>query len=56
MQTDGNRFWNDVALDSFNKSFRDEDNNSDQRYKSTYARFFYDDFKSSNIIQKYRLT
>ena len=30
MQTDGNRFWRDVVLDSVNMEFRDEDNILDQ--------------------------
>ena len=38
MQSDGNSFGGDVVLDSFNKTFRDEDNILDQIYKSEYVR------------------
>ena len=37
MQSDGNSFDGDVVSDIFNKTFRDEDNNLDQMYKSKYA-------------------
>ena len=38
MQSDGNSFCGDVVLDSFNKTYRDEDNILDQIYKSKYVR------------------
>ena len=38
MQSDGNRFFGDVVLDSFNKESRDEDIILDQIYKSKYVR------------------
>ena len=37
MQSDGNRFFGDVVLDSFNKEYRDEDFILDQIYKSKYV-------------------
>ena len=37
MQSDGNSFGGDLVLDSFNKTFLDEDNNLDQVYKSKYV-------------------
>jgi len=57
MQSVGNSFGGDVVLDSFNKTFWEEDNILDQIYKSKYFRiiimmisFLY------NIIQKCILT
>ena len=41
MQSDGNRFGGYVVLDSFNKTFQDEDNNLDQIYKSIYVRIIF---------------
>ena len=38
MQSDGNSFDGDVVSDSFNKTFRDEDNISFQIFKSKYVR------------------
>ena len=38
MQSDVNSFFGDVVLDSFNKTYRDENNNLDQIYKRKYAR------------------
>ena len=41
MQSDGNNFGGDVVSYIFNKTFRDEDNNLDQIYKSKYVRIIY---------------
>ena len=41
MQSDGNSFYRDVVLDSFNKVSWDEDNILDQIYKSKYARIIF---------------
>ena len=38
MQSDGNNFGGDVVPDSFNKTYRDEDNILDQTYDSKYVR------------------
>ena len=37
MQSDGNSFFGDVVLDSFNKASRGEDDILDQIYKSKYV-------------------
>ena len=37
MQSDGNSFWGDVVLESFNKAYRDEYNIFDQMIKSKYV-------------------
>ena len=48
MQSDGNSFYEDVVLDSFNNVSRDEDNISYQIYiKEICSDFYYDDFKFS---------
>ena len=41
MQSDGKSFGGDVVSNSFNKTFRDEDNNLDQIYKSKYVRIIF---------------
>ena len=41
MQSDGNSFGGNVISNSFNKTFRDEDNKSDQIYKSKYVRIIF---------------
>ena len=38
MQSDGNSFYGDVFLDSFNKTSWEEDKISDQIYKNKYIR------------------
>ena len=40
MQPDGNGFFGDVVLDSFNKTSRDEDNILYQVYKTNIFGFF----------------
>ena len=40
MQSDGNSFYGDFVLNSFNKAYRDEDNNLDKVYISKYVRIF----------------
>ena len=52
MQSDGNRFCGDVVLDNFNKASWDEDNISDQIYKSKYVRIFFMVLIIYNIIRK----
>ena len=46
MQSDGNRFWGDDVLDSFDMAYRDEDNILDQMNKTNMFGFYYDDFNS----------
>ena len=49
MQSDENSFGRDVVLGSFNKAFRDEDNQKtkDQKYeKHICLDFYHDDFNS----------
>ena len=46
MQSDGNSFWGDVVLDSFDMAYRDEDNILDQMNKTNMFGFYYDDFNS----------
>ena len=41
MQSDGNSFGGVVVSDSFNKTFRDEDNNLDQVYKKQICSDFF---------------
>ena len=38
MQSDGNSFCGDFVSNSFNKTFRNKDNISDQIYRSKYVR------------------
>ena len=54
MQSDGNSFGWDVVSDSFNKAFRDEDNNLDQIFKSKYVLIMI--LILDNIIRKCILT
>ena len=42
MQSDGNSFGGDVVLDSFNKTYRDEDSSLDHKQKC--SEFYYGDF------------
>ena len=39
MQSDGNSFYEDVVLDSFNKASRDKDNILDQNMRANLSRF-----------------
>ena len=40
MQSDGNSFWGDAVLDSFNKASKDNDIILDQIYKRKFVRNF----------------
>ena len=52
MQSDGNSFWGDVVLDSFNKASRDEDNIVEKKYiNKKCLDFYYGDFNFHNIIR-----
>ena len=41
MQSDGNSFYEDVVSDSFNKTYRNEDNIYDETYKKQICSFHY---------------
>ena len=41
MQSEGNSFGRDVVSDSFKKTFRDDNNNLDQIYRSKYVRIIF---------------
>ena len=46
MQSDGNSFWGDVVLDSFNMVNSDEDSILEQKYeKRFFWDVYYEDFK-----------
>ena len=47
MNSDWNRLWGDVVLDSVNMTSRDEGNILDHKYKKpTYLDFYYEDIFS----------
>ena len=46
MQSDGNRFCGEVALDSFNMAYGHEDSGLDQKYEKQISRNrYYKDFE-----------
>ena len=53
MQSDGNSFGGDVVSNSFNKTFRAEDNNLDQiKQKQICSDYFRDEFNSLQYYTK----
>ena len=54
-ESDGNNFWGDVVLDSFNKAWKDEDNILDKIYKFV-RNFILMILVFYNIIRKCKLT
>ena len=52
-QSYANSFWGDVVLDSFNNTFRDEDNISDQIYtRQMCSDFYYEALKFWEWLKK----
>ena len=49
MQSDWNGFWGDIALDSFNKVYMDEDDIFDEIFKMQFLFYFYDYLNFNNI-------
>ena len=53
MQSDGNSFFGDVVLDSFNMSFRDEDSILDIEYeKQKFCALYYEDCNFKGDLRK----
>ena len=53
MQSDGNSFFGDVVLDSFNKEYRDKDSILDQKYeKWIFWDLYYEDFNFWELLRK----
>ena len=49
MKSDGNRFCEDVALDSFSMAYRDKDSILDQNEKQISLDLYYEDFNFKEI-------